>query len=244
MVVYRIAKQIPWLDRMLKIVCEWGRKSKNLVMKDSIKFLNRKGKKFDWDNDKLSDLEVKKDPLKMIHPDILEELPGIELERDHNTLSRVTVRSKTSVTEKAAAARISSGLDAPPEDSAVTRGVDDAPIMGGSDYADKGVELDEDEYGDDDIPRLTTEDDDSDSNGNDKNEDDGTPADTLNEDSVGNEETPVSSPVQSTSSSRVTRKPNILIPTMTGKIHGNSRDTRSEFPPGREISPRRRQGQH
>ena len=98
LVVRRIAKQIPWLDRMLKIACEWGRTSKKLVMKDSIQFLNRKGKKFDWDNDELSELEAKKDPLKIIHPDIPAELPGIELEHDHNTPSRVTVSSKTSVT--------------------------------------------------------------------------------------------------------------------------------------------------
>ena len=64
---------------MFKIACEWGRKSKKLVMKDSIQFLNRKGKRFNWDNDELSDLEVIKDPLKTIHPDITEELPGIKV---------------------------------------------------------------------------------------------------------------------------------------------------------------------
>ena len=41
-------------------------------MKYSIQFFNRKGKKFDWDNDELSNLEVKKDPIKTIHPDIPE----------------------------------------------------------------------------------------------------------------------------------------------------------------------------
>ena len=66
LVVRRIAKQIPWPDRMLKIASEWGRKSKKLVMRDSIQFLNRKGKKFNWDNDELSDLEVNKYPIKMI----------------------------------------------------------------------------------------------------------------------------------------------------------------------------------
>ena len=47
MVILRIAKKIPWPDRMLKIACEWVRKSKNLVMKDSIQSLNRKEKKID-----------------------------------------------------------------------------------------------------------------------------------------------------------------------------------------------------
>ena len=124
---------------MLKIACKWGRKSKKLVMKDSIQFLNRKGKKFEWYNDELSNLEVKKDPSKMIHPDIPAELPGIELERDRNTPSRVTVRIKPSVTEQASSARISAGLDVPPEDSAVTIGVYDAHATDGNDNADQGV---------------------------------------------------------------------------------------------------------
>ena len=158
-------------------------------MKDSIQFLNRKGKKFNWDNDKLYDLEVKKDPMKMIHLNIPAELTGIKLERDLNTPLRVTVRSKPSVTEQAEAARISAGLDASREDSAVTRGVDDAPTTDGDNNTDKGVESDEDR--DDDLPRLTTEDDDSNSDEDDKNMKDGTPADTLNEGSVGNEASPV-----------------------------------------------------
>ena len=228
LVFHKISKQIPLPDRMFKIACEWGRKSKQLVMKDSIQFLNRKGKKFDWDNDELSDLEVKKYPIKIIYPDITAELPRIKLERDLNTLSRVTVCSKPSVTKQAADASISAGLDAPREDSAVTRGVDDAPATDGGDNADQGVVSDED--GNDDLPRLATEDDNSDSNEDDGNKEDGTPADTLNEDSVGNEETPVSSPVQKTSSGRVPRKPNIIIPTMTGKSHGNSRDQGVNFP--------------
>ena len=59
-------------------------------MRDSIQFLNRKGKKFDWDNDELSDLGVKKDPIKMIHPDMPAELLGIKLERDLHTPLQVT----------------------------------------------------------------------------------------------------------------------------------------------------------
>ena len=124
----------------------------------------------------------------------------------------------------------SAGLDAPHEDSAVTRGVDDASATDGDDNADQGVESDEDD--DDDLPRLTTEDDDSNSNEYDSNSDedkknveDGTPADILNEDSVDNE----SSPVPKTSS-RFTRKPNVIIPTVTSKSHGNSRDQGVNFP--------------
>ena len=75
----------------------------------------------------------------MIHPDIPAELPGIKLERDLHTPSRVTFRCKPSVTEQEAAARISDGLDAPHEDNAMTRGVDDAPATDSSYNIDEGV---------------------------------------------------------------------------------------------------------
>ena len=141
-------------------------------MKDSVQFLNRKGEKFDWDDDELSELEVKTEPSKMIHPDILAELPGMELQRDYNTPSRVTVRSGPTPTEQAAAAEIAAGLDAPYENSAETRGVDDAPAAEVSDDADQGVQSVEEENGEDDPPRLITDDDQSDSN-SDSNSDGG-----------------------------------------------------------------------
>ena len=142
----------------------------------------------------------------------------------------MTVRRKPSVTEQAADARISAGLDAPHEDSTMTRGVDEAPATDIGNNTDEGVGSEE--ARDDDIPRLTTEDDDSDSDEDnrdsdedDANVEDGTPENTLNEDSVDNK----TSPVQRTSG-RVTRKPNVLIPTMTRKSHGNIRDQGVNFP--------------
>ena len=130
---------------MLEVTNKWGRKIKKMLMKDSIQSLNRKGKKFDWDNDKLFDLEVKKNQSKMIHPDILAELTGIELRLNLVTPSPVTVRKEQSPTKQAAAARIAAGPDVPPADSAATRGVDDAPAADGSDNVDQGVESNVDE---------------------------------------------------------------------------------------------------
>ena len=91
-VVRRVADQIPWPESMIKIASAWSRKSKKLIMKDSVQFLNRKGENFDWGNVKLSKLKVEKNPSKMIHPDILAELSGIEFQRNLTTPSRVTVR--------------------------------------------------------------------------------------------------------------------------------------------------------
>ena len=95
------------------------------------------------------------------------------------------------------------------------------------------MEWDDDEDRDKDPPRLSTEDgysnDDSDGNGNDKNEDDGVPVEAFSEDSVGEEETLASSPVI-TSRGRIIRPPSILNPIMTGKSHGNSRDQGVDSP--------------
>ena len=139
LVIRRIAKQIPWPDRILKVANTWDRKSKKLILKNTIQFLNRKGKKFNWDNNKLSDLEVKEDQLKMIHPNIPVELPGIELGINWTALLRLIVRNKSAAAEQASAARIYAGLDAPPGYGAGARGVDDAPDANGNGDADQGV---------------------------------------------------------------------------------------------------------
>ena len=56
MITRRVADQLPRTDSMIETASAWGRKSKKLIMKDSVQFLNRKGEKFDWDNDDLNDL--------------------------------------------------------------------------------------------------------------------------------------------------------------------------------------------
>ena len=52
-VVRRSAKQLLWPDRLLKKAEEWGKKGKSAVLRGQIKFLNRHGLKFEWDNDDL-----------------------------------------------------------------------------------------------------------------------------------------------------------------------------------------------
>ena len=47
---------------------------------NAIQIRNRHGGNFDWDNDDMSALEVTTELLKMIHPDMVANLPGIELE--------------------------------------------------------------------------------------------------------------------------------------------------------------------
>ena len=76
----RTINQIPWPERMIEKASAWGRRSKELIAKYSIQFCNRLGRNFDWENEDLSKLEVTTELPRMIYPDMVANLPGIELE--------------------------------------------------------------------------------------------------------------------------------------------------------------------
>ena len=40
--------------------------------------MNRHGEKFDWENDDLANLETDRTEKKLVHPDFIAEIPGIE----------------------------------------------------------------------------------------------------------------------------------------------------------------------
>ena len=77
-VVRRIFDILPYPDAILKKVENWGKRSKRAILRGRIDFLNRKGEKFDWDNDDLADLKAVDEQPKLVHPDIISEIPGIE----------------------------------------------------------------------------------------------------------------------------------------------------------------------
>ena len=79
----------------------------------------------------------------MIHPTIPAEIPGIELESDLATPSRLQVRSdKLNMADRASAAQFSAGLDDESQTNKETRGVDDASDANNvvNDDADQGVD--------------------------------------------------------------------------------------------------------
>ena len=59
-VVRRSEKQLFWPDRLIKKAEEWGKKGKSAVLRGQIKFLNRHGLKFDWDNDDFKEIDLSK----------------------------------------------------------------------------------------------------------------------------------------------------------------------------------------
>ena len=84
--VRRFAKRLFWPDRLLKKAEEWGKKGKSAVLSGQIKFLNRHGLKFDWDNDDLKEIELSKTDEKLVQPDYIAEVPGIEVQGDYDNI--------------------------------------------------------------------------------------------------------------------------------------------------------------
>ena len=79
-VTRRIVKELPYPDRVIKRVNEWGKTSRGETDSDGIEFRNRKRPPFNQDNEKLAEtLPEVEEP---IYPDILAEEPGLVLESD------------------------------------------------------------------------------------------------------------------------------------------------------------------
>ena len=56
----RTVTPVPWPkdNHLIQKVEAWGKQGVRAIKRGCIKFFNRKGEKFDWDNDNLSDLAV------------------------------------------------------------------------------------------------------------------------------------------------------------------------------------------
>ena len=80
----RTVTQVPWpLDNdLIRKVESWGKRSVRAIKRNRIDFLNRKGEKFDWDNDDLSDLEVTDEQPKMIDPGVADVPEEDEYDED------------------------------------------------------------------------------------------------------------------------------------------------------------------
>ena len=85
-VVCSTVKHMIWTERLLRKANEWGKKDNKAILKGQIKFLNRKGEKFDWDNDDLSEIEMAKKEPKLVQPNFIAEIPGIEVESDYEPI--------------------------------------------------------------------------------------------------------------------------------------------------------------
>ena len=100
---------------MIKKASAWGRRSKEIIAKNDIQFRNRHGGKFDWDNGDMYKLEVTTELPKMIHTNMVEILPGIEIESDFPRPSIPTPYKQPDIMTQFSPARLNSGLEKYPE---------------------------------------------------------------------------------------------------------------------------------
>ena len=128
-VVQRTVRQIPWTDRLLIVANQWVKKGKAAIMQGIIKFLNRNGENFDWDNDDLGEIEVVVKEPKLIKPDFVDEITGIDMDSDYEKIIGPKPDeehdAKPSISEHAADASRNAGLETNVNIHSTTRGVDD-----------------------------------------------------------------------------------------------------------------------
>ena len=101
----RTVKAVPWPEdgKLIRKVEEWGKRAVRAIKRGCIKFLNRNGERFDWDNDDLSDLEVNNEQPKLTDPGVA-DIPVEDVREIDEP------RKPTYVT-RAVAARENAGLD-------------------------------------------------------------------------------------------------------------------------------------
>ena len=147
----------------------------------------------------------------MIHPDMVANLPDLELENDFLTLAIPTPDKQPDIMTQLAAARLNAGLDEDHEANIQTIGVIKTTDTSPRNRLDPGV-LREIEEEQEILPELS-----------DRYNDDSYDNSVYKEDEVEDIPYPV---IQITRSGRVTRPPNNLEPRHghVRKAHGNSRD--------------------
>ena len=77
-VVWHVFDVLPHPDAILKKVGNWGNHSKCAILRGRINLLKRKWERIDWDNDDLTDLQAVDERPKLVHQDIISELPGVK----------------------------------------------------------------------------------------------------------------------------------------------------------------------
>ena len=72
--IRRNAIQIPWHmdNKLIQRVEAWGKLGATIITRNSIDFLNRKGERFDWENDSLLDIQVVQEQSNLIDPGLAE----------------------------------------------------------------------------------------------------------------------------------------------------------------------------
>ena len=98
-------------------------------MRGQIKFLNRHGIKFDWDNDDLEEIEPSKTEEKLVQPDFIAEVPGIAVQGDYDKIIRTkpgagSDKEIPSVAQRMAEASKNSGRNLEANTQVKDRGVD------------------------------------------------------------------------------------------------------------------------
>ena len=153
---------MPWPDDLLKKVNVLAKKNikKGIIRGKDIKFLNRHENKFYWDNDDMDEMHVNEDEVEFLHPDIVANIPGIELVSNFEDLGGATeepVRDVVNFAHWAAAARQAAGLNIEQSSRPVGKTVEDTIVEDVESDDEDDEDFDDDR---DEAPELVESDED------------------------------------------------------------------------------------
>ena len=112
LLIRRTVKTLPIPDRILKLINKWGRSSRSKQFGNTLEFRDRNKAKYDWDNEEIEEQANLVEPANTgAHPGILAEIPGVELETDHEDgTTAIEAVPKPDLATRAAAARANANL--------------------------------------------------------------------------------------------------------------------------------------
>ena len=80
--------------RIIRLANSWGRQSRSKQFGKNLEFCDRKKLRYDWDNKEIEEDDPHVgNPLTAVHPGILEEIPGVELEADREDINTSAIEA-------------------------------------------------------------------------------------------------------------------------------------------------------
>ena len=129
-VVRSTVKHIIFLESLIRKANTWGGKGKKVILKGQINFLNQRGGGgVDWENEDLTLIDMDDKEPKLVQPNFIAEIPGIEVKSDYEPIigpnPNTEPEVKSSYAECANNARKNVGRKTDIVTQSKTRGVDD-----------------------------------------------------------------------------------------------------------------------
>ena len=94
LIIQRTVKTVPYPHRIIRLANSWGKKYRSKQFGNNLEFRDWKKLQYDWDNEEIEENDpLVENPLTAVHPGILEEIPGLELEAEREDINTSVIEA-------------------------------------------------------------------------------------------------------------------------------------------------------